>query len=100
MKRVTSIEQLQKGSKIVRVNGGTLQTLEFIYVHPHNEKYSVFLDENYDGAPKFYNPRLEEEEWYLFNDTVEDWNEIYDMKIAQLQREIEYIEEYRRKYNK
>lgn len=95
MERVTSIEQLHKGSKIVRVDGGNVEVLEFVCPHPHHDKYSVFLNQNYDGSPKFYNPKLKDEEWYLFHDTFEERDEIFDMRIVQLKRQIEYIEEYR-----
>lgn len=98
MERVTSIEQLHKGSKIVRVHRGNVEELEFVCPHPHHEKYSVFLNQNYDGLPKFYNPRIRDEKWYLFHGTCEDWDEIFDMRIAQLRKEIELIEEYRKKY--
>ncbi len=97
MERVTSIAQLQKGSKMVRVHSGNVEVLEFVCPHPHHEKYSVFLNQNYDGIPKFYNPRLGEEKWYLFHDTFEEWDEIFDMRIVQLEKEIKNIEEYRKK---
>lgn len=96
MERITSIEQLQKGSKIVSVYTGYVEILEFVCPHPHHEKYSVFLNQNYDGIPKFYNPRLKEEKWYLFHDTFEEWNEIFDMRIAQLKKEIEKINKIKR----
>lgn len=97
MERVIKIEQLHKGSKIVRVNSGNVEILEFVCPHPHHDKFSVFLNQNYDGIPKFYNPKLKDEEWYLFHDTFEEWDEIFDMRIVQLKRQIEYIEEYRKR---
>ena len=96
MERVKSIEQLQKGNKIVRVQGGNVEFVEFFCPHHHNEQYSVFLNQNWDGLPKFYNPRLESEKWYLFHDTPEEWDEIIGMRMAQLRKEIENIENYRK----
>lgn len=102
MERVYNATQLKVGDKIVRVAPftGSLETLEFIGPHPHNKKYSLFIDGNYDGIPKFYNPRFAEEKWYLFHGTPEEWNEALDMRIAYHEKEIEHIKEYKEKYIK
>ena len=89
MKRITNISQLKAGDKIFRVHGDELIIKEFICIHPHNEHYSIFLNDMEDGAPKFYNSRLESEEWYLY--TGNEWNEIYDAQIAWHQRQIERL---------
>lgn len=91
MKRITNISQLKAGDKIVRVHGDMVIIMEFICIHPHNEEYSLFMDDNKDGAPKFYNKRLENEEWYLYTGDNAEWNEIYDIKIAWYERQIERI---------
>lgn len=51
MEKITSISQLKKGDKIWTINtfSGMVDILEFLCVHPHNEEYSIFLNENYDG---------------------------------------------------
>ena len=96
MERVICISQLQKGSRLVSVHLYGIEVLEFICLNPHNEQYSVFLNQNYDGVPKFFNARLEVEKWYLFHDTPEEWEAIYNMRIDLIKKEIENIEHRKR----
>ena len=74
MKIITDIHQLQKGDKICRIkNDITIEIIEFLCIHPYNSEYSLFIDYNKDGMPKFYNKRLEESKWYLYdNDSSKD----------------------------
>ena len=88
MKRITNVSQLKKGDVIVNVKGDVITTLEFREIHPHNDAYSVMLNINHDGAPKFYNKRLEEEKWYLYTGGKQ-WSELYQMVIDNLTAEIE-----------
>lgn len=88
MERVTDINVLKKGDKIVRVYGDRVVIREFICIHPHNEKYSLFIDENYDGIPKFYNENLLSEQWYSFNDSKDDWKEIIYKQIEWYNKEL------------
>ena len=99
MKRITNVSQLNKGDMIVNVRGSVITTLEFIEIHPHNSAYSVMLNDMYDGAPKFYNKRLEEEEWYLYT-SGEQWSELYQMVIDNLNKEIERYKERMKKFEK
>lgn len=64
MEKITSISQLKKGDKIWTINtfSGAVDVLEFVCIHPHNEEYSIFLNMNYDGMPKFYNKHISEYE--------------------------------------
>ena len=102
MERVSNANQLHSGSKIVRVNpfDGRIERLEYVAPHPHHDKYSLFINDNYDGIPKFYNPRLAEEKWYHFHDTKEEWDELIKMRYAYHKKEIEKIEEYWEKSKK
>ena len=102
MERVCNAAQLKVGDKIIRVAPLTvnLEILEYIGPHPHHKKYSLFIDGNYDGIPKFYNPRFTEEKWYLFHGTPKEWNEALDMEIACHEKEIERIKEYKKNYIK
>lgn len=69
MKRIKTISELKPGDIIWRIkNNIELQEIEFLCIHPHNENYSLFMDMNKDGLPKFYNERLETEVWYLYDD--------------------------------
>ena len=53
MKRITNINQLKPGDKIFIVNqDGSLEILEFREIHPNNDNYSLFLNENQDGMHK------------------------------------------------
>ena len=58
MKRITEISQLTKGDVIVIIVDHKIVKREFVCVHPHNNKYSLFLNELQDGCPKFYNENL------------------------------------------
>ena len=88
MKRITSITELQRGNKIVRVrHNGEYEIIEFLCIHPYNEEYSLFINQNKDGMPKFYNKRLKGEEWYLY-DGKDNFNEVIDMRIELLNKHI------------
>ena len=93
MERITDISQLKAGDKIVSINGfdGRPKILEFVCIHPHNPEYSVFLNETYDGAPKFYNKRIQEEKWFRYDSDA--WNEIHQMEIAWHKKRIKDLEE-------
>lgn len=97
MKRITNVSQLKKGDVIVNVKGDVITTLEFREIHPHNDAYSIMLNSNHDGAPKFYNKRLEEEEWYLYT-SGKQWSELYQMVIDNLTAEIERYKDRMKKF--
>lgn len=98
MKRIANVSQLKKGDVIVNVKGDVITTLEFREIHPHNDAYSIVLNSNHDGAPKFYNKRLEEEEWYLYT-SGKQWLELYQMVIDNLTAKIERYKERMKKFN-
>ncbi len=94
MKRITNINQLKPGNKIFTVNrDGSLEILEFREIHPNNDNYSLFLNENQDGMHKFFNKTLEDREYYLYDDSDECWKFIYECEIAEHKRLIGSIEE-------
>lgn len=94
MKRITNINQLKPGNKIFTVNyDGSLKILEFREIHPNNDNYSLFLDENQDGMHKFFNKTLEDREYYLYDNSDECWKFIYEREIAEHKRLIGSIEE-------
>ena len=94
MKRITNINQLKPGNKIFTVNSdGSLEILEFREVHPNNDNYSLFLNENQDGMHKFFNKTLEDREYYLYDTSDECWKFIYEREIAEHKRLIGSIEE-------
>jgi len=92
MKRITDINELKQGDIIVKIDLNNLTFIEFLCIHPRNENYSLFLDSNQDGMAKFYNHRLEIEEWYLYSDNerIEFWNEIRIKQIEKLQSRIAF----------
>lgn len=93
MKRITNISQLNPGNKIFTVNyDGSLEILEFREIHPHHDGYSLFLNENKDGMHKFYNKTLEDNEYYLYDDSDECWKFIYKREIAKHKHIIDSIE--------
>ena len=94
MKRITNINQLKPGNKIFTVNrDGSLEILEFREIHPNNDNYSLFLNMNQDGMPKFFNKTLEDREYYLYDNSDECWKFIYEREIAEHKRLISSIEE-------
>ena len=93
MKRITEINQLTKGDIIVAIVDRKIVKREFVCVHPHNDKYSIFLDELYDGCPKFYNDNLKIKEWYLFTNSKEDLKELNAMMVKKLKNSIAFYEQ-------
>ncbi|MBA7489016.1 MAG: hypothetical protein HG422_08340 [Prevotella sp.] len=94
MKRITEINQLKKGDIIVAIVDLKIVKREFVCVHPHNDKYSIFLDELYDGCPKFYNDNLKLKEWYLFTNSKEDLKELKAMIVEELKKSIAFYKKY------
>lgn len=99
MERITEIKQLKPGDKIWTINtfSGMVDIIEFVCVHPHNPEYSIFLNGNYDGMPKFYNKHLAEGDYERYDNTDECWNRIHQAEIAWHQRKIGHIEERMKK---
>ena len=94
MKRITNISQLKPGNKVFTVNrDGSLEILEFREIHPNNDNYSLFLNENQDGMHKFFNKTLEDREYYLYDNSDKCWKFIYECEIAEHKRLISNIEE-------
>ena len=93
MDRITNVSQLKKGDVIVRVKGSVITMLEFREIHPHNDAYSVMLNDTQDGAQKFYNKRLEDEEWYLYTNRKAQRKELYQMVINNINNSIDYYQD-------
>ena len=89
MKRVTEINQLTKGDIIVAIADHKVVKREFVCVHPHNDKYSLFQD----GCPKFYNDNLKNKEWYLFTNSTEENKELNAMIVEELKKSIAFYEQ-------
>lgn len=96
MERITNINQLQKGDKIAKISYDKVTVLEFVCIHPHSEEYSIFLNELYDGCPKFLNKNLKKEEWYRYKG---QWQEIYDMQIEKLKERIDFTNNVKKRNN-
>lgn len=94
MKRITEISQLTKGDVIVTIADYKIVKREFVCVHPHNDKYSIFLNELQDGCPKFYNENLKYNEWYLFTNSKKDWKELNAMMVEDLKNSIAFYEQH------
>ena len=93
MKRVTEINQLTKGDIIVAIADHKVVKREFVCVHPHNDKYSLFFDELQDGCPKFYNDNLKIKEWYLFTNSKEENKELNAMIVEELKKSTAFYEQ-------
>lgn len=93
MKRITEISQLTKGDIIVTIVDRKIVKREFVCVHPHNDKYSIFLDELYDWCPKFFNENLRFKNWYLFKNSEEERKELNAMMVEELKNSIAFYEQ-------
>lgn len=93
MKRITEISQLTKGDIIVTIVDRKIVKREFVCVHPHYDKYSIFLDELYDGCPKFFNENLRFKNWYLFKNSEEERKELNAMMVEELKNSIAFYEQ-------
>ncbi len=93
MKRVTEISQLTKGDVIITIADNKIVKREFVCVHPHNDKYSIFLNDLQDGCPKFYNDNLKFKEWYLFTNSEEENKELNAMMVDNLKKTIAFYEQ-------
>jgi len=90
LERITDISQLSQGDKIFRITpGDNVEILEFREIHPHNNKYSLFLNQNKDGMPKFWNGNLQTFTYYRYSDSKETWEQIYQIRIENLERDIQ-----------
>lgn len=93
MERITDINQLKTGDKIIRFKrSGTYEILEFVCIHPDNDEYSVMLDSNLDGTPKFYNQVLKDAKYYRYTGTMTQWAEIHKILAESLREECELHE--------
>lgn len=92
MKQIYDIHFLSPGYKIISINNGSTEILEFLCIHPHNDKYSLFLNHLKDGTPKFYNERLRNEDWYLFEDTKNMRNNIKNLRRRWLLEELKRLD--------
>ena len=93
MEKITNINQLKKGDKIWTINtrSGAVNVLEFVCIHPHSDAYSIFLDENYDGLPKFYNKNLADGDYERYDSSKECWERIHAKEIAWHEKRISGI---------
>ena len=62
-------------------------------IHPHNDAYSVMLNDTQDGVQKLYNKRIEDEEWYLYKNRKAQWKELYQMVINNINNSIDYYQD-------
>lgn len=93
MERITDINQLKTGDKIIRFKGsGIYEILEFVCIHPKNDKFSVMLDTNLDGAPKFNNQALKDAGYYRYTGTMTQWAEIHKILAESLRKVCELHE--------
>ena len=93
MEKITNISQLKKGDKIWTINpfSGAVNILEFVCIHPHNKDYSIFLNENHDGMPKFYNKHLADGDYERYNSSKECWKRIHTKEIEWHEMRIQSI---------
>ena len=94
MERITEIKKLKPGDKIWTIDtfSGRVDIIEFVCIHPHNAEYSIFLNSTYDGMPKFFNERLKDGNYELYDGSDECWLRIHKAEIDWHKKSIECIE--------
>lgn len=94
MKRIIDISELKPGDIIWRIkNDIDVEAIEFLCIHPHNDAYSLFIDMNKDGMPKFYNKRLQDSKYYLYDkdsekDIAKERIRIAEKRLYNLKRDL------------
>lgn len=82
MELVKSFDELKKGDKIVNIIDNEVVVMEFVCLHPKDCYYALFLDTMVtDGAKSVSKTSFEKSTNYRFNDTKEEWIEIYQTLI-------------------
>lgn len=85
-KRITKLDELEYGNKIwTIVDGETTPWKIYTYVgrmpitgNLESDFYGVFLNNNFDGVPKFHESKLAERPWFIYEDTHSCWAYIYN----------------------
>lgn len=93
--RVNSFSELKAGEKIWSINrNGSFEILEFVKTIDETfGNYSIFLNMNKDGIPKFYKSRLKEEKWYKYEDNETTWYHMYYAQAIFHETEAKYYKE-------
>ena len=90
MKRITDIKELKPGDRIVSIHNLNVVTLQYIGANPNHEDLSIVLELSTGNAnSRFINGALQENEWYLYNDTKTERREVAVMRMEKLKQEIE-----------
>lgn len=94
MKRILDISELNPGDKIWTIDSynGEVIIIEFVCIHPHHNAYSVFLNICGNGMPKFHNARLQDEEYFLYDDSNKCWECIYLAEQTWHMKKVQYLE--------
>ena len=50
MERITNINDLKSGQKLISFNRGKVNYYEFLMIHPHNPEYILCLNSTQDGV--------------------------------------------------
>lgn len=82
MEIVKSFDELKTGDKVVVIEGNKANVMEFVCLHPRDSHYALFLcDMVTDGAKSVSKTKFALANAYRFHDTNEEWIEIYQTII-------------------
>jgi hypothetical protein len=85
MEIVRSFDELKKGDKVVVIEGDKVNIMEFVCLHPKDCYYALFLDDMVtDGAKSVSKTNFASSNAYRFHGTNEEWIEIYQTIIDNL----------------
>ena len=93
MRRIIKPEQLKKGDEIIHILLNKFVMLRFVCTNIFGYKHSHFLKENGDMTTLDHST-LQNEEWFLVNDTPKFWREAYEKQKALLVEHIDEIDNY------
>lgn len=90
MKRITSINDLKQGTKIVHVEDNkNIKYYEFLMVHPHNENYVLLLESLSQNAYKFYIPNIIGDDSHFYIEYTE--KEVLELRKKYLLNEMDLL---------
>ena len=92
MERITDINNLKPGQKIISINRGEVICYEFLMIHPHNPEYILCLNPTQDGV-KIYSKTAYENFFtnYSREEVLEKLRDYYLLRAKECYKQIEKL---------
>ena len=92
MERITDINDLKPGQKIISFNRGEVNRYEFLMIHPHNPEYILCLNSIQDGV-KIYSKTVYENFFtnYSRKEVLEKLRDYYLRSAKECNQQIEKL---------